>query len=286
MNESSKSKILITGGCGKIGSYFARFAADQYDLRIADKVAWDTKKLGNLPGEILICDLQNLDDCRKACSGMDMVIHLAANRSPKADFLDSLLANNIIAAYNMFRAAKEAGCKRFIYASSVHVVDAYPPDVQVKADMPVRPKNLYGVSKCFGEALAAYFAFNEMLPSIVLRIGAYISPEELDQWSFNEPTSFISADDLNELLIKCLETSDITFAIAHAISDNRIKRLDLAETREILGYQPHADAFAILEAIEKKKKHANGRVSATANRIFRKMRSKLKKITTFYFLEK
>jgi nucleoside-diphosphate-sugar epimerase/MoaA/NifB/PqqE/SkfB family radical SAM enzyme len=283
MNESSKSKILITGGCGKIGSYFARFAADKYDLRIADKVAWDTKKLGNLPGEVLVCDLQNPEACRKACSGMDTVIHLAANRSPKADFLDSLLADNIIAAYNVFRAAKEAGCKRFIYASSVHVIEAYPPEIQVKADMPVRPKNLYGVSKCFGEALAAYFAFNEMLPSIVLRIGAYVYPEEYEQWSFNERNSFISSDDLNELLIKCLETSDITFAIAHAISDNRIKRLDLAETKEILGYKPQADAFAILEAIEKKKKHANRSLRPIANRIVKKLRGKLKKITNFYF---
>jgi NAD+ dependent glucose-6-phosphate dehydrogenase len=88
MDKSLKSRILITGGCGKIGSYFARFAADKYTVRIVDKMAWETKRLGILSGESLVCDLQNLEACRKACAGIDMVIHLAADRSPKADFVE------------------------------------------------------------------------------------------------------------------------------------------------------------------------------------------------------
>jgi nucleoside-diphosphate-sugar epimerase len=124
------TKILITGGCGKIGSYFARFAADRYAIRVADKIAWDAEKLGPLAGESLVVDLQSLEGCRTACTGIDMVIHLAADPSPEADFLESLLANNIVATYNMFRAAKETSCKRFIFASSAHTVAAYPADVQ------------------------------------------------------------------------------------------------------------------------------------------------------------
>jgi uronate dehydrogenase len=257
MDKSLKPRILITGGCGKIGSYFAKFASDKYAVRVIDKVDWDTKRLGSLSGESLVCDLQNLEACRKVCAGIDMVIHLAADPSPKADFIDSLLTNNIITTYNMFRAAQEAGCKRFIFASSVHVVAAYPADVEVKVNMPVRPKNLYGVSKCFGEALAAYFALNEGLPSIVLRIGAYVLPKEYINQSFNEMDAFISADDFNELLLKCLETPDITFAIANAISDNKIKRLELTETRELLGYQPKADSFDIFKVIKKQDKAFN-----------------------------
>ena len=239
------TRILITGGCGKIGSYFARFASDKYSIRVVDKVAWDSKSLGPLSGESLVLDLQNLAACQQACKGMDMVIHLAAEPDPAADFEGSLLGNNIIATYNMFRAAQEAGCQRFIFASSVHAVAAYPADVQVKVNMPVRPKNLYGVSKCFGEALAAYFAFNEGLPSIVLRIGAYRIPEDHERLPSVEKDAFLNSDDFNDLLIRCLETPDITFAIAHAISDNKFKRLDLTETRELLGYQPKADAFEI-----------------------------------------
>ncbi len=247
MTRTSQPKILITGGCGKIGAYLARFISPKYPVRLVDKVAWDVEKLGPLPGASYIADLQSLEACQKACAGIDWVIHLAADASPEAD-LDSLLPNNIVATYNMFRAARAAGCQRFIYASSAHVVSAYPADVQIKACMPVRPKNLYGVSKCFGEALAAYFAFSEGLPSIVLRIGAYLFPDECAQGAgANELDAFLSPDDFNALLLKCLETPNITFAIAHAISDNRFKRLDLTETREQFGYSPQADAFDLFE---------------------------------------
>lgn len=240
-----KRRILVTGGCGKIGSYFIRFASENYAIRVVDKVPWDSKKLGPLVGESLVLDLQNLAACRQACEGVDMVIHLAADADPDADFESSLLGNNIVATYNMFRAAREANCRRFIYASSVHAVAAYPPDVQIKVNMPVRPTNLYGVSKCFGEALTAHFAFNEGLPGIALRIGAYVFPDHPGDLLPAYRDAFLSPDDFNDILIKCLETPNITFAIAHVISDNKFKRLDLTETREVLGYQPKADAFEL-----------------------------------------
>jgi nucleoside-diphosphate-sugar epimerase len=247
MDESRKPKILVTGGTGKIGSHFVRYASDRYFIRVVDKDAWDSQTQGDFAGESLVLDLQDLDACRAACSGMDQVIHLAADASPDADFIDSLLANNILATYNMFRAAKEASCKRFIFASSVHAVDAYPPDVQVKADMPVRPNDLYGVSKCFGEALAAYFALNEGLPSIALRIGGYISPEDYQYIKPKEYPIFLDPDDFNQLLIRCLETPDITFLLTQAISDNLFKRLDITEARQVLGYEPRADSFKIFK---------------------------------------
>jgi nucleoside-diphosphate-sugar epimerase len=243
MRESSKLRILVTGGCGKIGSYFARFAEDKYSIRVVDRIRWDPEKLGPFSGESLVADLQDMTECRQACAGMDMVIHLAADPSPKADFMESLLGNNIVMTYNVFRAAKDAGCKRVIFASSIHAVGAYPEDVQVKADMAVRPNDLYGVSKCFGEALAAYFAYNEALPAIALRIGAYLFPDELMHLAPEEQGAFLDPDDFNNLLVQCLETPEITFVIAHAISDNKYKRLDLTETRELFNYHPRADVF-------------------------------------------
>jgi uronate dehydrogenase len=230
-------------GCGKIGSHFVRFAAEKYSIRVVDQVAWDAEKLGSFSGEGLVADLQDIAACKQACEGMDMVIHLAAGPSPEADFMDSLLGNDIIMTYNVFRAAQDAGCKRVISASSIHAVEAYPRDVQVTVDMSVRPLDLYGVSKCFGEALAACFAFNEGLSSIALRIGAYLFPDELENLAPDEQAAYLNPDDFNNLLVKCLETPDITFVIAHAISDNRYRRLDLTEAKELLGYEPKVDVF-------------------------------------------
>jgi uronate dehydrogenase len=244
-----KSKILITGGCGKIGSYFAKYVVDKYSVRVIDKVAWDDQQQGTFSVESMTGDLQDFAVCQKACEDIDVVIHLAADANPEADFDGSLLGNNIIATHNMFRAAKEAGCKRFIFASSAHVVSAYAADMQVNSDMAVRPGNIYGATKCFGEALAAYFAQVEGLPSIVLRIGAYIFPDEYGQFGLEEIDAFLDPDDFNELLVQCIETPNIDFAIAHAISDNRYKRLDLTETKERFGYRPKTDAFELFNVL-------------------------------------
>jgi uronate dehydrogenase len=242
-SPSGRRKILLTGGCGKIGSYFARSTADRYHFRVVDRVQWDAEKLGPLAGESIVSDLQDPQQCRAACEGIDTVIHLAANANPKADFLSSLLQNNFLAAYHMFQAAKEAGCKRFIFASSVHAIASYPREVQVRPEMPVRPTSMYGVSKCFGESLAAHYAVNEGLPSIAIRIGAYLFPDEFgsDQLGFED--GYLHPDDFNHLLVQCIETPGITLLIAHAISNNRYKRIDLTETREVLGYQPKYDGF-------------------------------------------
>jgi nucleoside-diphosphate-sugar epimerase len=240
-----KPKILVTGGCGKIGSYFVTFAAPKYTIRVVDKVAWNSEKHGKFSGEGIVSDLQYYDQCQRACEGMDVVIHLAANANPEGNFEAALLGNNIIATHNMFRAAKAAGSKRFIFASSAHAISGYPPDIQANRSMAVKPGNVYGATKCFGEALAAYYASVEELPSIVLRIGAYIFPEDYDDFSLDETDVFLDPDDFNGLLIKCIDTPNINFLIAHAISNSRFKRLDITETKEKLGYQPKADAFKI-----------------------------------------
>jgi nucleoside-diphosphate-sugar epimerase len=114
------------------------------------------------------------------------------------------------------------------------------------------------VSKCFGEAVAAYFAQADGLSSIVVRIGAY-DDGCADNWLRARPANgepapyinarelagYVSARDLNQLLIRCIETPAIGFAIVHGLSENRFKRLDLTSTRNLLGYTPQDDAFAI-----------------------------------------
>jgi uronate dehydrogenase len=242
--RSPIKKVLVTGGCGRIGSYFIKSTAGRYTVRMVDRIAWDREKHGEFPGEASVADLTDLDACRQACQGMDAVIHLAADPDPAAE-MASLLPNNIIAPYNMFTAAKEAGCRRFIFASSLHAIEGYPPDVEVKPQMPIWPKNLYGVTKCFGEALGIYFAYNEGLPTLALRIGTYWPPERVSSPSDRDQRSYLNADDLNQLLVKCLEAVGIQFAIVHANSNNRFKRLDISATIRDFGYQPQADAFEI-----------------------------------------
>jgi nucleoside-diphosphate-sugar epimerase len=248
---TSRRRVLLTGAAGGIGQAFFRSTRDRYSFRLADRVAITAETLDGdgQDHEAIQLDLVELDACERACERIDTVVHLAADANPAAPFYESLLDNNIKATYNIFRAAKNQGCRRVIFASSAWVVGGYAPDVQLAPDAPTRPVNLYGVSKCFGEAVAAYFAQAEGLSSVVVRIGAY-DDGGADNWMRESPNvralaTYVSARDLQQLLVRCIDVSDITFAVVHGLSENRFKRLDLTSTRDLLGYAPQDDAFAI-----------------------------------------
>lgn len=147
--------------------------------------------------------------------------------------------------YNVFKAASEEGCNRVIFASSAQVVEGYPVDVQVFSDMPVRPKNLYGVSKSFGEALASYFAYQENVPIIAMRIGAFDEITQVGQeLTARDMSAYISPEDLCQLIEGSILTKlKEPFEIVHAVSNNRFKRLDISKTKELTGYSPKHDAF-------------------------------------------
>ena len=245
--SSARRSVLLTGAAGRIGGNFFQHAKDRYRFRLAHR---DISKLTAVAGadhEAIALDVADLDACRAACAGIDTVVHLAADPSPAADFYGSLLDNNVKGTYNVFRAAADAGCRRVVFASSVNAVIGYPPDVQARTDGPVRPGNMYGVSKCFGEAVAAYFA-GDGLSAIAVRIGAYDAP-----WIHENPTAeamamYVSHRDLNQLLTLCVDVDDVPFAIVHGVSANRFQRLDLTSTRALLGYAPEDDGFALFGA--------------------------------------
>lgn len=244
----SRRFILLTGAAGRIGTAFRAETGARYRFRLADRLVAGLDATPGPDHEIMTLDVADLGACRDACRDIDTVVHLAADPSPAADFYESLLDNNIKGVYNIFRAAKDAGCRRVVFASSVQAMLAYRPDVQLAEWSQVRPLNMYGASKCFGEAVAAVFAFSEGLSSISVRIGAYDA-----EWLRRNPTAsavsaYVSPRDLNQLLIRCIDVQDVPFAIVHGLSNNRFKRLDPTGTRELLGYAPEDDGFAIFGA--------------------------------------
>lgn len=234
--------ILVTGAAGRIGSYFAKnHGRTEYRLRLM--VRGDEEGIKELDGlgEIVSCDLADQEGLRRITEGIDTVIHLAGDASPTAIWHD-LLDTNIIGTYNICTAAKASGYHRFIYASSIHAVSGYPADVQVKTNEPVNPGDLYGVSKCFGEALCRYMAEQEKLSAIAIRIGAF---QPIDAAKSKEGLrmmdAFVSHRDLTQLLVRCIDAEGIRFAIFHGLSGNRFNRLDISDARTQLGYAPVDD---------------------------------------------
>ena len=81
----------------------------------------------------------------------------------------------------------------------------YPPGETVADDAPPRPVNLYGASKVFGEAVASRFSA-EGLSGIAIRIGAYDAPWFHQSGDATDAMAYVSARDLNDLLVRCIET--------------------------------------------------------------------------------
>ena len=248
--EAPRRRILVTGATGNIGSYFAEHAHDRYELRLmVQQMDGDASSL-QAYGEVVAGDLGDLDRMKELCQGIDTVVHLAANPSPSATW-HSLLHSNIIGTYHAFVAAKAAGCRRVIYASSIHAVSGYPPDVQVKTNEPVNPGDLYGVSKCFGEALGRYMAEQEGLSVIALRIGAFQPLEAArEEGAVEMLDAFVSRRDLTQLIERCIDVENLQFAIFNGLSNNRFKRLDISDARMLVGYEPQDDLAAENPALQ------------------------------------
>lgn len=244
MSSASSRRVLVTGAAGRIGSAFVAEYPDRYQWRLADRVETQV----DLPNaEVRVFDVADLNSCHALCQGIDTVVHLAADPSPEADFYGSLLDNNIKGTYNMFRAAKDAGCQRFIFASSVHAIFAYPDDTPVPDNVPVRPANMYGATKTFGEATGSAFAFGEGLSSICIRIGAYHNDWIKAAATRDNLCAYVSPRDLNQLLVRCIETPDIQYAVVIGLSNNRELRMELDGTRALLGYAPVDDGFEVFK---------------------------------------
>src|SRR5215211_949928 len=245
MSESGRRFVLLTGAAGRIGTAFREAHGEAYRFRLADL---HTDTLADTPGgdhEVVRLDIADADACRQACAGMDTVVHLAADPSTEADWESSLLPNNIQGAVNIFRAASEMGCRRVVFASSVHAVGGLQEGEAIPDDAPPRPVNLYGASKAFGEAVAATYSAAG-LSGIAIRIGAYDAPWFYEDGDATAAMAYVSARDLNDLLVRCIETDNIPYAVVAGISDNTSKRFDLIQTRKLLGYEPQDDGFKVL----------------------------------------
>ena len=90
----------------------------------------------------------------------------------EADFHD-LAEVNVVGTFHVLEAARRAGVRRVVYASSNRVSGFYPTATRVDVGMPPRPDGLYAVSKVAGEALARLYADKFGLQVASIRVGSF-----------------------------------------------------------------------------------------------------------------
>jgi len=230
---SGPPSVAITGACGRIGRALAEhLAADGHPLTLIDRPGRGLDAMASC-GAVVELELAR-ELPAGSFSGVDVVVHLAGDANPEGSW-ETVLADNIQASYHVASAALQASCRRLIVASSVHAVSASPKR-PVAPDDPVAPANLYGVSKCFVEALAFWCAHRGMSAAAV-RIGAFQTVEASQQSDADWMADvFIAAPDLVALLARTI-TADFRFAIFHASAPGRDVLLDTRATEELLEWR-------------------------------------------------
>jgi nucleoside-diphosphate-sugar epimerase len=233
--------LAVTGAGGNIGSSFVRQAGAAYRLILIEHPDVEVPDDVRGAGELRAADLRDLDAAREAFRGADGVLHLAANPSAQATWQE-LHEHNVLATYNAYVAAKAAGCGKLVYASSIHAISGHEEGFQVRGSDPVNPGDVYGVTKCFGEAMGRYMAEQQNLAVIAVRIAAFQPVSKAEQpSSIRNMDAFVSKQDLVQLLQRAVDDTRFRFAIAHGVSRNRFNRMLVGTVERMLGYEPEDD---------------------------------------------
>jgi uronate dehydrogenase len=226
--------VLVTGASGTIGSITcAGLAARGWKVRGLDKVPLDG--VDGLADPPVVADVTDAAAVRKAAEGVDAIVHLAgvATEAPFAE----ILASNIDGTFQVFDAARRAGVRRVVYASSNHAVGWTPRSALATVDVPPRPDTYYGVSKVFGEALGSLMSDRYGMEVVCLRIGSWKQYPE----TVRELSTWLSPADGLRLIAAALTAPDVRYAVVYGISANTRAWWDLAPARA-LGYLSVDDA--------------------------------------------
>lgn len=179
-------RYLVTGGAGFIGSHIAETLLKQGEsVRVFDNYVTGRESnldaLKGLPGtvEILTGDLRDMDAVRAAVVGTEVVFHQAALASVPRSMANPVLSLeiNVNGTQNVLLAARDAGVRRVVYASSSSVYGNTPTLPKHEA-MPTAPLSPYAVQKLTGELLCGVFTRIYGLETVALRYFNVFGPRQ------------------------------------------------------------------------------------------------------------
>jgi uronate dehydrogenase len=245
-------RVVITGAAGEIGSEITEELAANHELCLIDKAP-----LSKQPS--IVADLAQhrdtnywkpwsktfLSNWGKSFEGIDVVVHLAANREALAPW-EVVLPDNIQATWNVIETAAKYRVPRVVFASSNWAVKAMEQNLAPACYQPNGPKigsdalpcpvNPYGLSKAFGEHAGRMFVDDHKLPSfLAVRIGHFRNNPSEDEAL---RSVWIGAHDIRSLFRRCVEAEIEGFHVVYGVSAQKTAPYDLSHTSQLLSWFP------------------------------------------------
>ncbi len=232
--------VLVTGSAGRIGQAVVReLKARGHFVRGFD--------LGPTPGadESVTASVTDGAAVRRAAEGVAAVIHLAATPDDD-DFLTKLLPNNVVGVYHVLEAARLAGARRLVLASSGQVVwhQRFTGPLPITADSPPTPRGWYAATKVFQEAAGRAYSEAHGMSVIAARLGwcprTRAHAEELAATDWG-PDVYLSTGDAGRFFALAVEApADFRFAVVYVCSRPPGRAYyDAGPAKERVGYEPH-----------------------------------------------
>ena len=191
----------------------------------------------------MVCNLADRPAVMALLQGVDAVVHLGGVSTEQT--WEQIRDGNIDGAVNLYEAARRAGVRRIVFASSNHVTGFYGQDEVISPRDPVRPDGFYGLSKAFGEALAQLYFDRHGLETVSVRIGsAFEAPRDRRMLA-----TWMSFDDTERLLRAALTAPVVGHSVVYGLSDNRSAWWDNTSARH-LGYRPQDSSEAFRAEVE------------------------------------
>jgi uronate dehydrogenase len=235
-------RLLITGAAGALGQQLRQHFQGRFKaLRLSDRADLGAAA----PGEELVrAELGDAAAVDRLFEGVDACVHLGGQ--PVEAPWDVIIDSNILGVIHTWEAARKAGTKRMIFASSNHAIGFHPRSKKLDHRSPARPDSRYGLSKAFGEDVAVYYANKHGISAMCLRIGSCReTPHDeraLATWQ--------SYPDFCRLVEAGLE-ADYVYEVAYGVSANPRSWWDNSNA-ERLGYRPQDSAEPYADQVKGK----------------------------------
>jgi len=262
-------KILITGGCGFIGSHIAEALQHDAEVLVLDNLrTGHQRNLDGIRARFIRGSILDRDLLRSALAGVDHVYHLAALISVPESIAvpHECVALNVTGLLNVLEASAAAGVKRLFFASSAAVYGDNPTVPKLETMLP-EPRSPYAVTKLDGEYYCRQFAETNRLGTVALRFFNVFGPRQDPKSAYaaampifmqkafandpltifgdgNQTRDFIYVKDLAAACIHVTNTPNLTgvynagYGAQITINDLAQKIITLAASRSIITHAP------------------------------------------------